>query len=71
MLKLPNKLKFKPTYKLTYKLNLHANLHINLHYFLGGGMSIFEPESLAIFAGNTQKYSLINCSKIAQKVLDI
>ena len=41
----------------------------------GGGrgrdMSIFEPESLAIFAGNTQKYSLINYSKIAQKVLNI
>ena len=34
-------------------------------------MSIFEPESLAIFAGNTQKYSLINYSKIAQKVLNI
>ena len=32
----------------------------------GEGMSIFEPESLAIFAGNTQKYSLINYSKIAQ-----
>ena len=33
-------------------------------------MSIFEPESLAIFAGNTQKYSQINYSKTAQKVLD-
>ena len=36
-----------------------------------GDMSIFEPESLAILAGNTQKYSLINYSKIAQKVLNI
>ena len=34
-------------------------------------MSIFEPESLAIFAGNTQKYSQINYSKIDQKVLNI
>ena len=34
-------------------------------------MSIFEPESLAIFAGNTQKYSQINNSKIDQKVLNI
>ena len=25
-------------------------------------MGIFEPESLAIFAGNTQKYSQINYS---------
>ena len=30
-------------------------------------MRIFEPGSLAIFAGNTQKYSQINYSKIAQK----
>ena len=37
-------------------------------------MSIFEyflTELLAIFAGNTQKYSLINYSKISQKVLNI
>ena len=30
-------------------------------------MSLFENENLAIFAGNSQKDSLINCSKIAQK----
>ena len=34
-------------------------------------MSIFEPVSMAIFVVNTQKYSLINYSKIAQKVLNI
>ena len=37
-------------------------------------MSIFEyfgTESLAIIAGNTQKYSQINYSKIAQKLLNI
>ena len=34
-------------------------------------MSIFELESLVIFAGNTQKYSQINYSKIAQKVINI
>ena len=30
-------------------------------------MRIFENEDLAIFAGNSQKFSLINFSKIAQK----
>ena len=34
-------------------------------------MSIFEPKSLAISAGNTQKYLLISYSKIAQKVLNV
>ena len=32
-----------------------------------GIFEFFEPESLAIFARNTQKYSQINYSKIAQK----
>ena len=30
-------------------------------------MSLFENENLAIFAGNSQKDSLINYSKISQK----
>ena len=30
-------------------------------------MSLFENKNLAIFAGNSQKDSLINYSKIAQK----
>ena len=33
----------------------------------GGDMSLFENENLAIFAGNSQKDSLINYSKVAQK----
>ena len=33
----------------------------------GGGVSLFENENLAIFAGNSQKDSLINYSKIAKK----
>ena len=53
--------------------------YLIMHYFQGGGgggggKSIFQyfwDESLAIFAGNTQKYSKNNYSKIAQKVLNI
>ena len=32
-----------------------------------GGISLFENENLAIFAGNSQNKTLINYSKIAQK----